>query len=165
MKGRKIPDIITEGEFLQILRATKKPKLKTAFTLGFYQCLRVSEVINLKKEDVDTEGGFLHIKQGKGNKDRHIPIMKEAMYYLRYLPINHTRQGLWKAFRKKAKEILNKGVYFHTLRHSGASHYHNERKIGIRYIQEFLGHSRLSTTQIYTHINPQSLRNAFENTS
>lgn len=162
---RIIPDTISEEEFLKILRATKKPKLKTAFVLGFYQCLRVSEVINLKKEDVDTEKGFLHIKQAKGKKDRHIPIMKEVMYYLRYLPIKHTRQGLWKALRKVAKKTISKDIYFHTLRHSGASHYHNIRKIGIRYLQEFLGHSRLSTTQIYTHIHPQTLKNAFENTS
>ena len=165
MKGRKIPDIITEGELMQILRATKKPMLKTAFTLGFYQCLRVSEIINLKKEDIDTEKGFLHIKQAKGKKDRHIPIMDKAKHCLRYLPIKLTRQGLYKAIKLKAKGILGKNIYFHTLRHSGASHYHNEKGIDIRFIQEFLGHSRLSTTQIYTHINPSNLKNAFKNSS
>ncbi len=165
MKGRKIPDVISEEEFLKIIKSIKKLKLKTAFMLGFYQCLRVSEVINLEKKNIDTKKGFVHVKAGKGNKDRDIPLVPEVLHYLRYLPIKMSRQGLHKAIKVKAKNILNKEIHFHTLRHSGASMYLNERHIDLRFIQQFLGHSNLSTTQIYLHVNPTQLKSAFENTS
>jgi len=160
---RKLPTTITEQELKLILSMTKKLKLKTAFALAFYECLRVSEVINLKPEDIDMERGFIHIKQGKGNKDRDIPIMDNCKFHLRYLPIRISRQGLHKAIKTKAKKVLRKDIYFHTLRHSGATYYLNEKGIDIRFIQEFLGHSRLSTTQIYLHVNPIQLKTAFEN--
>jgi len=163
--GLKIPETITEEEFKKILKATKRIKLKTAFLLGFYECMRVSEVINLKPEDINTETGFIHIKQAKGKKDRQIPLMPEIKHYLRYLPIEISRQGLHKAIKVKAKKILNRDIYFHTLRHSGATMYLNDRGIDIRFIKEFLGHSRLSTTQIYTHVNPTQLKSAFEKMS
>jgi len=161
----KIPNTITEAELKQIVKLTKKPKLKTAFIFGFYQCLRISEVLKLTKQDIDIEQGFIHIKQGKGNKDRDIPLMKEVIPYIRHLPIKITRQGLYKSIKIKAKKILDKDIYFHSLRHSGATMYLNDRRIDIRFIQQFLGHSRLSTTQIYTHINPVQLKNAFHMTS
>ncbi len=160
---RKIPEVITEKEVLQIVKATKKLKLKTAFMFGFYQCLRVSEVINLNKKDIDTVKDFVHIKGGKGDKDRDIPLMDEVKHYKRYLPLKITRQGLHKAIKTKAKKVLNKNIHFHTLRHSGASMYLNDREIGIKFIKDFLGHEKLSTTEIYLHVNPQQLQNAFKN--
>ena len=159
---RKIPTTITEQELREIVKATKKKKLKAAFIIGFYQCLRVSELLGLSYSNIDTDKGFVHVKKGKGEKDRDIPIMDKAKFYFRYLPIKMTRQGLYKAIKVKGKKILGKDIYFHTLRHSGASYYLNEKGIDIRFIQEFLGHARLSTTQIYTHINPSQLKNAFE---
>lgn len=162
MMARKIPKTISEQELKLILSLTKKLKLRTAFLLGFYQCLRVSEIINLNPEDVDREKGFLHIKQGKGKKDRDIPIMDKAKFHLRYLPIKISRQGLHKSIKTKAKKILKKDIYFHTLRHSGATYYLNEKHIDIRFIQDFLGHARLSSTQIYLHVNPNQLKEAFQ---
>ena len=159
----KIPETITEEEFLKLLKATKKNRLKTAYTLGFYQCLRVSEVISLKKSDIDMERGFLHIKQGKGKKDRHVPIQPPVKFCLRYLPIDVSRQALHKSISTSSEKVLGKKLHFHTLRHSGATFYLNDKQVDIRHIQELLGHSRLSTTQIYTHINPQQLKSAFEN--
>lgn len=165
MKGRKIPDTITEAETKLLMRAAKKNKLKAAICIGFFQCLRVSEVIRLTKKDVDVARGFIHIKKGKGNRDRDIPIVEESKFYLRYIPIGVTRQALHKSFKRLGKKILNKDLHFHTLRHSGATHYLNDKKIDIRFIQQFLGHENLSTTQIYTHVNPLQLKSAFENGS
>lgn len=162
-KMRKIPDTITEQEVQQLIKSAKKNKLKSAIALGFYQGLRVTEVISLTKDNIDTSRGFIHIKQSKGKKDRDIPVMQPAIYYFRFLPVNVTRQALHKAIKKLGKEVLGKELHFHTLRHSGASYYLNEKNIDIRFIQEFLGHSRLSTTQIYTHVNPTQLKNAFNN--
>ena len=158
----KIPTTITEQEFKDIIKGTKKLKLKAAFMLGFYQAMRVSEVVNLKQEDVNTLTGFIHIKQSKGKKDRQIPIMQEVKHYIRYLPINISRQGLHKAIKTKAKKILNKDIHFHTLRHSGATMFLNDRGIDLKFIQDFLGHSRISTTEIYTHVTPIQLKKAFE---
>ncbi len=160
---KKLPITISEEEFTTIEKNTKKIKLKLAFRLGFYQCLRVSEVLNLKKENIDLERGFIHVKQGKGKKDRDIPLVKELIHYVRYLPIKMSRQGLHKSIRTKGKKFLGKEIYFHSLRHSGASMYLIDRKIDLKFIQEFLGHARLSTTQIYLHINPSNLKNAFVN--
>jgi integrase/recombinase XerD len=161
--GLKIPVVISEEDFKLILKATKKNDLKTAFRFGFYQGMRVSEVISLNREDVNIQTGFIHIRQGKGCKDRQIPIREEIIPYIRYLPIKYTRQGLHKAIRTLALKVLNKDIHFHTLRHSGATYYLNDLGVDIRFIQQFLGHSRLSTTQIYTHVNPQQLKNAFDN--
>ena len=153
----KLPKTISEAEFLEVIKKVDNPKHKLAFMLGFYECMRVSEVIHLNFEDVDKDRGFIHILAGKGNKDRDIPIMSPVMQGLKYLPISMTRQALHKAIKKYWPES-----HFHTLRHSGATHYLNEKKIGIRTLQQLLGHSRIDTTQIYTHITPNELKKQFE---
>lgn len=159
---RKIPDTITEQEVLQIVKAAKKKRIKASIIAGFYNCLRVSEVISLQPGNIDIAGGWLHIKKGKGCKDRDIPIQKPVIFYLRYFPVKVSRQALHKQIKNLGRKVLNKDIHFHTLRHSGASFYLNEKKVDIRYIQELLGHSRLATTEIYTHIKPVQLKNVFE---
>lgn len=158
---RKIPQVITELEFKDIIKQTKRLKLKTAFMFAFYQGMRVSEVINLERKDVNTKTGFIFIRQGKGKKDRQIPIRPEVTHYIRYLPIGISRQGLHKSIKTKAKKILGKDIYFHTLRHSGASMYLNDRGIDISFIKDFLGHTTIASTQIYCHVNPIQLKKAF----
>lgn len=160
---RKIPGTISQDEFNKILKATNQRNHKLSFVLGFWQCMRVSEVVKLRKEDVDIERGFIYVKQAKGSKDRHIPIMDEAKFYLRYLPVGVGVRALERAIKRKADKSIGKNIHFHTLRHSGATHYLNERSIDIRNIQTLLGHSRLDTTQIYTHVTPTTLKRAFEN--
>jgi integrase len=154
---RKIPDTITEEEFLKVLLATKKPHHKLAYVLGFYQAMRISEVLNLKPEDIDLGRKLIKIKEAKGMKDRNIPISPNAIKGLKHLPIKCGRRALQYAFKRKAKEVLGKDLHFHTLRHSGATYYFNIKKWDIRAIQVFLGHSKLDTTSIYTHVNPENL--------
>lgn len=154
---RKLPKTISESEFLEGIKKVKKKHIKLAFMLGFYQCLRVSEVAHLKKDDVDYNRNYLHIIAGKGNKDRDIPIMKPVRNGLKYLPVGIGIRALQKQIKKYWPELK-----FHSLRHSGATYYMNDKKIPIRYIQELLGHSRLDTTQIYTHVTPESLKTEFE---
>ena len=119
--------------------------------------MRVSEIVNLKPENVNMDTGFIHIKQGKGNKDRDIPIMKPVKQGLRHLPIGLGVRSLEKWVKRYFPDI-----HFHTLRHSGATFYLNNKSIDIRYIQLLLGHSQLSTTQIYTHVNSKVLKDKFE---
>lgn len=161
---RKIPDTISEEELQRIIKVTKKRIHKVAYLLGFYQCLRVSEIVKLRKEDIDMARGFLHIKQAKGNKDRDIPIMEKVKHHLRYIPIKIGTRALERSLKRHSLKAINKNIHPHTLRHSGASYYLNEKGIDIRYIKDLLGHARLSTTDIYVHTNPANLKKAFENT-
>lgn len=119
--------------------------------------MRVSEVIKLKASDIDKERGFIHILAGKGNKDRDIPIMSPVMRGLTHIPVGIGIRAMQKALKKHYPEL-----HFHSLRHSGATMYLNEKGIDIRMIQQLLGHSRLDTTQIYTHITPENLKTKFD---
>lgn len=154
---RKIPETISEEELIKILNATKKAHHKLAYALGFYQAMRVSEVIKLKPEDIDFGRKLIKIKEAKGKKDRNIPISPNIIRGLKNLPIGCKARALQVAFKLKAKEVLGRDLHFHTLRHSGATYYFNIKKWDIRAIQVFLGHSKLDTTSIYTHVNPENL--------
>jgi len=166
MKGLKIPEVIQEEELVKILSKTRKNNHKLAFILGFYQCMRVSEVVKQQPEHVDKQQHLIMIKQAKGNKDRNIPIIKplkinerSVLNALKYLPVGCGARALQYSFKQKAKEVLNKDLHFHTLRHSGATWLLNKKKWDIRQVQIFLGHSKIQTTEIYTHVSPQDLVN------
>lgn len=158
MKGLKLPEVITEEELIKILEKSK-PHHRLAFALGFYDAMRVSEIVNLKPEDIDKGSKLIWIKQGKGSKDRKIPIAKEVLGGLKNLPLTCGVRALEIAFKNKAKKILGKDLHFHTLRHSGITHYIVKKKWSSLEVQRLAGHSRITTTQIYTHINPQDLVN------
>jgi len=159
---RKLPDTVSKAEIDLLIKHTRLIHHKLAYLLGFYQCLRISEVVGLEAINIDSQRGFIHIKQGKGNKDRDIPIMPELKHYLRYVPIKVGVRALERSIKRIGLKVLKKDIHFHTLRHSGATYYLNKRGIDIRNIQTLLGHSRLDTTQIYTHVTPESLKKAFE---
>jgi len=153
----KIPEVITEDELLQIIKITKSKSHKLAFILGFYECMRISEVVNLKPEHIDKNSRQIRIKQGKGGKDRNIPINPYVLPKLKHLPVKCGIRALQIAFKSKGNKITGRDVHFHTLRHSGATYYLNIKKWNLRKLQRFLGHSKVSTTEIYTHVNEQDL--------
>lgn len=153
----KLPETITEEELIKILGATRRPHHRLAYALGFYECMRVSEVVKLQLQDVDHGQKLLWIKQAKGSKDRKIPIAPQVMKGLKYLPVKCGVRALQIAFKRKAKEVLGKNLHFHTLRHSGITHYIVKKKWSSLEVQRLAGHSKIATTQIYTHINPQDL--------
>ncbi len=152
-----------------------KAILETLYATG----MRVSEAVNLKVDNVNLDIGFLRCI-GKGNKERVIPLGKKAIHSIqRYLKISRphllkkkeseflflnrfgkkiSRQSLWKIIKRYAKEArIKKPIKPHTLRHSFATHL-LERGADLRSVQEMLGHSDISTTQIYTHINKDRLK-------
>jgi len=155
--GRKIPITISEKELILIVKKVKNPKHKLAFMLGFYQCMRVGEVVSLLPSNIDKGMKLILIKQGKGDKDRNIPIAPEVIGGLRHLPVGVGIRALQKSFKKYSINVIDKDIHFHTLRHSGATHYLNVKKWDIRQVQVFLGHSKIQTTEIYTHVSPQVL--------
>ena len=141
--------------------------------------MRVSEAVNLKLDNVNLDIGFLRCI-GKGNKERVIPIGAKAINSLkRYLSLSRpqllkkkeseflflsrfskkiSRQSLWKILKRYAKVArIKKPIRPHILRHSFATHL-LERGADLRSVQEMLGHTNISTTQIYTHINKDRLK-------
>ena len=152
----KIPEIITEEELLKILRLTKKKHHKIAFVLGFYGCMRVSEIVKLLPENIDRGQRLIRIKNAKGGKDRNIPLPPQATRGLSHIPLKCGIRALEIAFKNYGKKI-GKDIHFHTLRHSGATWYLNKKKWSTRQVQQLLGHSKIQTTEIYTHVTPQDL--------
>jgi len=161
MKGRKLPKVITIEEFNKIIEQTKKLEHKLAFKLGFLCGLRISEVLKLEKKDIDKGRGYLFIRQAKGKKDRYVPIAKPLIRDLKNIPIKIKRRALQHAISKISEEAINKRIHFHTLRHSGATFYLNSG-MNLREVQQLLGHSRIDTTTIYTHISPSDLKDKFK---
>ncbi len=153
---RKLPTTISEVDFLETIKKVQSNKHKIAFMLGFYCGMRVSEVINLKPENI--ENGFIHILAGKGKKDRDIPIPAPIHKGIKYLPVDMTRQALHKAMKKYFPDH-----HFHTLRHSAATFYIQDKGLDISQVAALLGHSDIKTTQIYTHIKPEKLKERFDN--
>lgn len=149
--------------------------LETLYATG----MRVSEAVNLKVSGVNLDVGFLRCI-GKGNKERVIPLGKKAVASIRryneasrnsflkkkeseFLFLNRSgnkisRQSLWKIIKKYARDArIKKPMKPHILRHSFATHL-LEGGADLRSVQEMLGHSDISTTQIYTHINKDRLK-------
>ena len=152
---------------------------KTMLELLYATGLRVSELVNLKLNNIDLDECYVKTI-GKGNKERIIPIGDMAIKYLKeyinyyrtklikkekndYLFLNNhgkriTRQGFFKIIKKLAKEKdINKDISPHTLRHSFATHLLLSGA-DLRSIGELLGHSSVSTTEIYTHISNEKLK-------
>ncbi len=140
--------------------------------------LRVSELINLNRENVNLEEGYARCI-GKGNKERLVPVGETALSFLKlYLEAlknnqkitdrlllffnkfgkKFSRVGFWKLIKKYALQTgINKNITPHTLRHSFATHV-LEGGADLRSVQEMLGHSSIATTQIYTHLDRDHLK-------
>lgn len=165
---KKIPKIITQEEFEKIFKATQKSKHKwkkqvmIAMLLGFEAGLRISEILGydgknkiqpLQRSQIDQAS--IRIISGKGKKDRVVSRPKRLNENaLKLLPLKIKRRFLQLYITKLGKEVLNKHITFHTLRHGFGTHYYNKTK-DIRGLQQQLGHSRLDTTAIYSHTNPE----------
>ena len=157
---RRVPETITEEELQKILKGVKNKTRRLAFSLGFYQAMRISEVVNLQPEHIDLNRRLIKIKLGKGGKDRNIPIAPEVMKGLKYLPVKVGIRALQISFKGYAQKILKRDLHFHSLRHSGATHYLKVKGWNMRVVQNFLGHANISTTEIYTKVVDDDLMDA-----
>jgi len=161
MVKRKIPEVLKEDEVLKLFQYTFNPHHRIMFMLMYYCGLRVSEVLSLRQSDIDLKEGLLKVVSGKGGKDRLVPVPRPLLspykeYVRLFKPDNHlfsyTRQTVFQAIKRVGKKIGRPKIHPHTLRHSYATHILKESN-NLKLVQDLLGHSSISTTQIYTHID------------
>lgn len=178
---QKLPKVITVEEINTILNQNLSKLHKVIIELLYGCGLRVSELTNLKINDYDLNGKYLECI-GKGSKERIVPLGKKAIKAIKdYLPerefylqkydlktkqllINDkgkqvTRQEIYTFIHEQGKK-LHKAISPHTLRHTFATHL-LENGADLRVVQELLGHSDVSTTQLYTHISKKRLKEVY----
>ena len=183
--GRKLPDTLSFPEIEMLLEAiplgeSEGHRNRAMIEMLYSSGLRVSELVELKKSQIFTEVGFLKVV-GKGNKERLVPIGKAALHYLKlydehvrthqtpekgheeYVFLNRRGQKLTRVMvfliiKKTAVQAgIQKSISPHTFRHSFATHL-IEGGADLRAVQEMLGHESITTTEIYTHLDRDYLR-------
>jgi integrase/recombinase XerD len=186
---KTLPDVLNRQEIERLLDSPPRKgwmgiRDRAILELMYATGLRVSEVTNLKKVNVNLESGFVKCL-GKGGKERIVPLgrvagkaieryIRDARHkltgkgreddhlFLSRLGKKISRQSLWKIMRKYTRQAgIKKHITPHSLRHSFATHL-LEGGADLRGVQEMLGHADISTTQIYTHVNKDKLRKIHE---
>lgn len=165
-RGGRLPTVLNREEVHSMIDSAVNVKHKVLLMLLYYGGLRLSEARSLRWEDLDFERGIIHIKHGKGDRDRAVflhPRLSEALSVMGvkssgYVLISsiskgaYTPRGIQLTVADIAKRVgIKKRVSPHTLRHSFATHL-LESGADVRHIQKLLGHRNLSTTQVYAHI-------------
>jgi len=165
---KKLPKVI-DSEFIKTkLSNIENIKHKAILTLTFSVGLRVSEIVNLKIEDIDSKRMLIHIKNGKGRKDRIVPLSPNVLnllrdYFKQYRPVEYlfngqtTNQYSIGSCQQIYKKYIDVNSSIHTLRHSSFTNL-LENGTDLRIIQKIAGHSNVKTTEIYTHVSNQILQ-------
>lgn len=184
-QDKHLPLFLTEEEVKRLIEASisngqeKEMFLRdTAILETFYSTgVRISELVGVNLHDVDFIGGIIKVL-GKGKKERIVPVGEYAIRAIRAYLDKRKQQSQVLFLNKNGRRLtdrgvrgivdkyiraasLNKGVSPHTLRHSFATHLLNHGA-DLRSVQELLGHSNLSTTQIYTHLTTERLKNVYD---
>lgn len=173
-REKRLPVILSKQEAKSIVSAPVNLKHQVILTLGYSAGLRISEVVNLKVEHIDSERMQIRVVGAKGKKDRNTILSKAALellrfYYKLYRPklwlfegagpgINqYSVSSIRKVLeRARIKAEVNKAVTYHTLRHCFATHL-LEQGTSLQIIQYLLGHNHIRTTSIYLHVQHYSL--------
>lgn len=178
---KRLPKVVSVKEIEELLNSNSNP-LQAVIIELLYSCgLRVSELVNLKLTDIDINSKYVRCF-GKGSKERIIPLGQKAVEKVKnYLPFRDyavkkydlhakkllindcgrllNRQDVYKLIHERGK-LIHKNISPHTLRHSFATHL-LENGADLRVVQELLGHSDVSTTQLYTHISKKRLKDVY----
>lgn len=175
-REQKLPVILSRREVVKVLALVRKAHYRVCLAT-IYSCgLRLSEGLGLQVQDIDSQRMVLHIKSGKGNKDRYVPLPEQTLQQLRWYWQQHRHpqwlfpsrygyqagrkpmdaSGLRRALKSAVQAAgINKAVTIHSLRHSYATHL-VEAGVGLQLVQRYLGHNALAATYIYIHLTPQS---------
>ena len=185
-KEKKLPVVLSQPEVYRILERLTHPTYRMCLTTIYACGLRISEACQLQVGDIDSQRGWLHIHQGKGRKDRYVPLPIVLVPQLRQYWLTHRHHkwlfpsrpakgassagvssfrhpsGTQRAFKLALEESgVSKKAVVHTLRHSWATHL-LEAGINIRQIQQWMGHRSIQTTTRYTHLTQTAAVSASE---
>jgi integrase/recombinase XerD len=177
-RSKTLPDVLSINEVRRLIAAVRKLRFKVYFWTVYSLGLRLQEGLNLQVGDIDSGRMLVHVRRGKGAKDRFVPLPTRTLALLRAYWVTHRhplwlfpdtyrghqqrvgprgpmqRDGVQAAMRRLVRELgFRKKITVHTLRHSYATHL-LEAGVSLRLIQQYLGHSSLQTTMIYLHLTP-----------
>jgi len=177
-RGTKLPVVLTREEVHAVLTNIRVLRHRACLSL-IYSCgLRISEAVSMQVSQIDSKRMVVHVRAGKGAKDRYVPLPQPTLELLRrhwkthrhprwlfpapgrsgirepeatrYLPLSSVQT----VFKKSLREVgIQKDAHVHTLRHSYATHL-LEEGVDIRMISHYLGHKKLESTLVYTHLTP-----------
>lgn len=166
-KEQVLPEVLSEEEVTKLIQSTENLKHKAILMLAYSTGMRLNELLNVKIKDIDSKRMQVRIEQGKGKKDRYVPLSTVLLnvlrhYFKEYKPKEWLLEGMTgsKYSSRSIQQIMKmaikkagirKKASIHTLRHSYATHL-LENGVDIRYIQVLLGHASSKTTEIYTHV-------------
>jgi integrase/recombinase XerD len=183
---QKLPVVLTIEEVHRILGCVHMQGIRVCLSTIYACGLRIQEGSHLQVRDIDSSQGIIHIRNGKGGKDRNIPLPPQILHLLRqYWKIHRNPIWIFPSRREKSYRLdqastpmtvraiqrgfqaaleesgVPKAATVHTLRHSYATHL-LEAGVDLRVIQAYLGHTSPRTTAIYTHITPKTNENALQ---
>lgn len=182
---RSLPDILSAGEISRMINATREAKYQTFILTTYSMGLRLGETLNLTIADIDADYPRVHIRRGKGHKDRYVALPRMTLLALRRYWASHRhpslifpagknaimrskaavpmdRGGIQKSFKAIAKSCgIQKHVYVHTLRHCYGAHL-VELGLNLRAVQEEMGHGSPKTTALYTQLTETSQQNTLD---
>jgi len=172
-KERKLPKVLSQEEVAAIFKEVTNLKHKTVLSMIYAHGLRVGELLNMQLKDIDSSRMIVQIRNGKGAKDRQVPLSVKMLkmlreYFLVYRPKAYLIEGqgggqysdksVGAILKRAARNAgIRKRVVTHMLRHSYATHL-MEKGTDTRIIQRLLGHSSIKTTEIYTHVSQDHLK-------
>lgn len=183
-KSQTLPDVLTHDEVQRLLQAVRLPHYRLCLTTMYSCGLRLTEGAQLRVTDIDSARMLVHIRRGKGDKDRYVPLPQRTLELLRQYWLTH-RHPIWlfpaggagpvqgqpaptpisvstlqKACRFAKQDAgITKRVSVHSLRHAYATHL-LEAGVSLRIIQAYLGHTSPQTTARYTHLTSQAQTSA-----
>jgi integrase/recombinase XerD len=181
---QRLPDVLSIDEVRQLIAAVRTPHNRTYFQAVYSLGLRLGEGLNLQVGDIDGARMMVHVRHGKGAKDRYVPLPSSTLRALRDYWATHRhptwlfpatgrdhrlaatadrpmeRSSVQGALRRVVRELkFRKTISIHTLRHSYATHL-LEAGVNLRLIQQYLGHRSLQTTMVYLHLTAASQERA-----
>jgi len=183
---KKLPVVLSVDEVQRILECLYHPTYRVCLSTIYMCGLRVNEGVHLQVQDVDGERMVLHVRHGKGAKDRYVPLPQSGLEMLRRYWATHRHpvwlfptptaktecpalatkpigaRGVQKAFRAALRKSgIQKPATVHTLRHSFATHL-LETGVSLHVLQSYLGHNDIRTTMVYAHLTPKTEDRACE---
>lgn len=167
-KVKSLPKVIEKEFLLERILKIENIKHRSILTLAYSTGMRVSEICDLKIADIDSVRMLIHVKNGKGRKDRFVPLSEKVLellrkYFTAYKPVQYLFNGQGslqyspRSCNQIVKKYIGENYSFHTLRHSNATAL-LEAGTDLRIIQKHLGHNSSKTTEIYTHVSTSLLK-------